>query len=165
MTILTDWSRHVYPLAPLQHKKTFLNRLLRRDDLTDPEFAAVVLSTCAVTVSTLRRRSFHNYPSVTVEACVEAIERERMLSPHGYSLGWSISNYNIACSIRANSVEDIHVYRHLKDAMAGVQWLVFHDKGTKTLHDEEITKRLYWFVAAWQLHVTPHPTLQLLTVI
>ncbi|KAM5347348.1 hypothetical protein ACJ41O_010353 [Fusarium nematophilum] len=152
MTILTDWSRFVYPLAPLLHKKRFLQRILQHEDERNPTFCALVLSTCAVTVSTLRRRSFHNYPGVTVEKCVGIIDREQMLWPVSYTLDWCIARYNIASALNAlYGLDDVRVYHGIKDAMAGVQWMLFHSRETRSVHDQEMLKRLYWLIAMWQL--------------
>ncbi|KAH7116446.1 hypothetical protein EDB81DRAFT_819592 [Dactylonectria macrodidyma] len=155
LTILTDWSRFVWPLASLLHKKRFLQRLLQREDESNPTFCALVLSTCAVTVTTLRRRSFQKYRGVTVAKCVGIIDQEHMLQrPAAYTLDWCISCYNVASSLHAlDGVAELRVYQAIKDAMAGVQWLLFCDgeRETRSLHDQEMLKRLYWLMSMWQL--------------
>ncbi|EEU35934.1 uncharacterized protein NECHADRAFT_85322 [Fusarium vanettenii 77-13-4] len=152
LTILTDWSRYVYPLAPLLHRKKFLKRVLQHEDERNQTFCALVLSTCAMTVSTLRRRSFYNYPSVTVDKCIDIIERERMLLPVSYTPEWCLARYNFASSLSAlYGLDDMRIYQAIKDAMAGVQWLLFHEKGTESVHDQEMVKRLYWLLGMWQL--------------
>ncbi|UPL02196.1 hypothetical protein LCI18_013130 [Fusarium solani-melongenae] len=152
LTILTDWSRFVYPLAPLLHRKKFLKRVLQHEDERNPTFCALVLATCAMTVSTLRRRSFYNYRSVTVDKCIDIIEREHMLLPVSYTPEWCLTRYNIASSLSAlYGLDDMRVYQAIKDAMAGVQWFLFHEKGTESVHDQELVKRLYWLLGMWQL--------------
>lgn len=152
LTVLTDWARFVYPLAPLLHKKRFLRRILHLEDTENPTFGALVLSTCAVTVSTLRRRSFYNYPSVTVDKCIAIIDQEHMLPFVSYTLEWYITSYNVASALNAlYGLDDVRVYKALNDAMAGAQWLLFHYKETRSLADQEMLKRLYWFLGMWQL--------------
>ncbi|KAM0275144.1 hypothetical protein ACHAQH_007518 [Verticillium albo-atrum] len=155
LTILTDWSRFVWPLASLLHRKQFLHRVLQHEDETNPTFCALILSTCAVTVTTLRRRSFHKYRGVTVERCVGIIDQEKMLQrPAVYTLDWCISCYNVASSLHAlDGFAELRVYQAIKDAMAGVQWLLFCDSAreTRSLHDQEMLKRLYWLMSMWQL--------------
>ncbi|RSL83228.1 hypothetical protein CEP51_004640 [Fusarium floridanum] len=152
LTILTDWSRFVYPLAPLLHRKKFLKRFLQHEDEKNPTFCALVLATCGMTVSTLRRRSFYHYRSVTVDKCIDIIERENLLWPISYTPEWCLSRYNVASALSAlYGLDDMRVYRSIKDAMAGVQWLLFHEKGTESVHDQELMKRLYWLLGMWQL--------------
>ncbi|KAJ4307898.1 hypothetical protein N0V84_012426 [Fusarium piperis] len=152
LTILTDWSRFVYPLAPLLHRKKFLKRVLQHEDERNPTFCALILATCAMTVSTLRRRSFYNYRSVTIDKCIDIIEREHLLWPVSYTPEWCLSRYNIASALSVlYGLDDMRVYQAIKDAMAGVQWLLFHEKGTESVHDQELVKRLYWLLGMWQL--------------
>lgn len=152
LTILTDWSRLVYPLAPLLHRKKFLKRVLQHEDERNPTFCALVLATCAMTVSTLRRRSFYNYRSVTIDKCIDIIERENLLWPVSYTAEWCLSRYNVASALSVlYGSDDIRVYQAIKDAMAGVQWLLFHGKATESVHDHELVKRLYWLLGMWQL--------------
>ncbi|RSL93305.1 hypothetical protein CEP52_013348 [Fusarium oligoseptatum] len=152
LTILTDWSRFVYPLAPLLHRKKFLKRFLQHEDERNPTFCALVLATCGMTVSTLRRRSFYHYRSVTVDKCIDIIERENLLWPISYTPEWCLSRYNVASALSAlYGLDDMRVYRSIKEAMAGVQWLLFHEKGTESVHDQELMKRLYWLLGMWQL--------------
>ncbi|KAG7112088.1 Glucose transport transcription regulator RGT1 like protein [Verticillium longisporum] len=155
LSILTDWSRFVWPLASLLHKKRFLRRVLQREDERNPTFCALVLSTCAVTVTTLRRNSFHKYRGVTVAKCIGLIEQGQMLQrPAAYTLDWCISCYNVASSLHAlDGDAELRVYQAIKDAMAGVQWLLFCDgeRETRSLHDQEMLKRLYWLMSMWQL--------------
>ncbi|KAG7143157.1 hypothetical protein HYQ45_000624 [Verticillium longisporum] len=156
LSILTDWSRFAWPLASLLHKKRFLRRVLQREDERNSTFCALVLSTCAVTVTTLRRNSFHKYRGVTVAKCIGLIEQGQMLQrPAAYTLDWCISCYNVASSLHALDGEaELRVYQAIKDAMAGVQWLLFCDgeRETRSLHDREMLKRLYWLMSMWQLY-------------
>ncbi|KAM0324917.1 hypothetical protein ACHAQA_007883 [Verticillium albo-atrum] len=156
LTILTDWSRFVWPLASLLHKKRFLRRVLQHEDETNPIFRALVLSTCAVTVTTLRRRSAYKYRSVTVEKCVGLIDQDDMLRRprDAYTPEWCLACYNVASSLHAlDGLAELRVYQAIKDAMAGVQWLLFCDaaRETRSLHDQEMLKRLYWIMSMWQL--------------
>ena len=152
LRVLTDWARFIYPLAPIQHKKRFLHRILCNEHETDPVFRAVVLSTCAVTVTTLRRRSFHNYPAVTADICIGIIEQYQLLAPAEYTLDWCIARYNVASSLFAvGGVTEERIFRAIKDAMAGVQWLLYHDERSRSVHDQEMLKRLHWLLGMWQL--------------
>lgn len=154
LKILTDWSGYVWPLAPLLHKKRFLRRVLQHEDERNPTFCALVLSTCAVTVTTLRRRCFLRYRHVTVDKCIGIIDRAQMLHPPVYSVDWCIACYNVASSLHAlDGLAELRVYQAIKDAMAGVQWLLFCDEArdARSLHDQEILKRLYWLMSMWQL--------------
>ncbi|KAH7033708.1 uncharacterized protein B0I36DRAFT_266925 [Microdochium trichocladiopsis] len=154
LTILTDWADQVYPLAPLLHRQTFLHRLLSREDERNPVFCALVLSTCAVTVSTLRRLSFQKYPGVTVMRCVAAIDQAQMLQPRTYTLDWCICCYNVASSLSAlDGPQFLRQYETIKDAIAGVQWLLFCEprREVMALHDREISRRLFWLMTMWQL--------------
>lgn len=154
LDILTDWADQVYPLAPLLHRQTFLHRFLTREDEHSPVFCALVLSTCAVTISTLRRLSYQKYPNVTVLQCLDAIEQGSMLHPRKYTLDWCISCYNVASSFHAlDGQEELRQYQMIKDAIAGAQWLLFCDPGrdAMSLHDREILRRLFWLMTMWQL--------------
>ncbi|KXJ93602.1 hypothetical protein Micbo1qcDRAFT_183248 [Microdochium bolleyi] len=143
LSILTDWASH-----------HFLHRLLSREDERNPVFCALVISTVAVTVTTLRRLSFQNYPHVTVHQCVAAIDRENMLQPRTYTVDWCISCYNIASSFHAlDGQAELRQYQGIKDAITGVQWLLFCDpaRDGMALHDREVLRRLYWLMTMWQL--------------
>ncbi|KAG7147228.1 hypothetical protein HYQ46_003940 [Verticillium longisporum] len=75
--------------------------------------------------------------------------------PAAYTLDWCISCYNVASSLHALDGEaELRVYQAIKDAMAGVQWLLFCDgeRETRSLHGREMLKRLYWLMSMWQLY-------------
>lgn len=87
-----------------------------------------------------------------MDKCIDIIEREHMLLPVSYTPEWCLTRYNVASALSAlYGLDDMRVYQAIKDAMAGVQWLLFHEKGTESVHDQELVKRLYWLLGMWQL--------------
>jgi len=105
-------------------------------------------------MSTLRRRSFHTHRGLTFQGCIEAIHRDKLLEDASYSLDWCIASYNVASTLNVmHGHDDRRVYRAIKDAMAGVQWNLFrqNQRDGRSVHDEEMLKRLYWLIAMWQM--------------
>ncbi|CAH0058108.1 unnamed protein product [Clonostachys solani] len=162
--VLSDWFKFVHPLAPVLHRQHLLHRMHTHGEDVDPVFAALVLSVCSVTVSTLRRKSFEQYPAITVEKCIGIIEDENLLLPQPYTLDWCITWYNIASALLVDhGPEDFRVYRAIKEAMASVTYLLCFKGGDgHSEQDKEMLKRLYWFLFMWQvgaeLRGQPHLT-------
>ncbi|CAI6100757.1 unnamed protein product [Clonostachys chloroleuca] len=162
--VLSDWFKFVHPLAPVLHRQHLLYRMHTHGEDVDPVFAALVLSVCSVTVSTLRRKSFEQYPAITVEKCIGIIEDENLLQPQPYTLDWCITWYNIASALLVDhGPEDFRVYRGIKEAMTSVTYLLCFKGGDgHSDQDKEMLKRLYWFLFMWQvgaeLRGQPHLT-------
>lgn len=152
--ILHDWFKYVHPLAPILHRQHLFQRIKDQDQDADPVFAAMVISVCSVTVSTLRRRSFEEYPSVTVGKCNAIIEEQELLlrQPHPYSLDWCIAWYHIASALQIKlGLDDVRVYRAIKEAMTSVNYLLCFQGDQQTSQDKELLKRLYWLLYMWQV--------------
>ncbi|VUC29315.1 unnamed protein product [Clonostachys rosea] len=162
--VLSDWFKFVHPLAPVLHRQHLLHRMHTYGEDVDPVFAALIISVCSVTVSTLRRKSFEQYPAITVERCIGIIEDENLLQPQPYTLDWCITWYNIASALLVDhGPEDFRVYRGIKEAMASVTYLLCFKGGEgHSEQDKEMLKRLYWFLFMWQvgaeLRGQPHLT-------
>lgn len=115
-------------------------------------FAAMVISVCSVTVSTLRRRSFEEYPQITVDRCISIIEDNKLLEFQKYTVDWCIAWYHIASALQVNLGPENHrVYRAIREAMASVNYLLCFKEVEQTRQDREILKRLYWLLYMWQV--------------
>jgi hypothetical protein len=155
--LLDDWFRFVHPLAPILHRQQLLQRLHTRlaDDATDQQvFGALVLSVCAVTISTLRRKSYESYPDLSFSQCIDIIEHGNLLQSGHITLDWCIAWYNVASAIEvADGVGSYRSYRAIREAMTGVHWLVGYVSDEQTTADKECLKRLYWLLYMWQVYV------------
>lgn len=129
---------------------------LRLEDCaTDQQvFGALVISVCAVTISTLRRKSFESYPDLSFGRCIEVIEQGNLLQSRHITLDWCIAWYNIASAIEvADGVGSYRSYRAIREAMTGVNWLLGYVGGEQTPANKECLKRLYWLLYMWQVYV------------
>ncbi|KAG8158636.1 hypothetical protein KVR01_011758 [Diaporthe batatas] len=92
-TLMVDYLDLVYPLVPVVHRPNFRQDLANNRDITDPDFFALLVSLCALTVGLLPSR-FRDYRAIDPEAgmhfetrtalincCAEMCTRQR---PHSY---------------------------------------------------------------------------------
>ena len=152
LSLLDDWFRFVHPLCPVLHRQQLLQRLQDHGTEDDPVFGALIVSTCAVTLSTLRRKSFETYPSITVDKCLRIIEDGNLLQAQPLSIDLCIAWYNIASAIIVDSGQgNYRSYRAIREAMTGVDWLLGHRGEEQSFQNREFLKRLYWLLYMWQV--------------
>ncbi|KAH8649242.1 hypothetical protein BX600DRAFT_419407 [Xylariales sp. PMI_506] len=168
--VLNDWFEFVHPLAPILHRRRFLQRLHRGDADVDRQFCALVISVCAATVGTLWRKSLNEYSFITTERCFHVIESQQLLPTDGdYTLDWCITKYNLAMAKVAsvNKSEDmLWGFRTIIQAEAGIKYLVATRLDTMSPVDQELLKRLYWLVVVHTISADMfgQPYLGLMTV-
>lgn len=122
--------------------------------MQDGLFAALVVSVCAATISSLRRKSHEDYGSLTPERCWEVIEELSPNSQHvKYSLDWCQMKYNLASSQSATTDMTRH-FRNISEAAAGVKYLMYYHIEDMSILEQQLLKRLYWliFAAGWSGH-------------
>ncbi|KAF4120831.1 hypothetical protein GMORB2_2835, partial [Geosmithia morbida] len=151
--MLNDWFKYAHPLAPILHRRDLLHRLHDNGQHHDPVFTAMVVSVISVTISTLRRRSVESYPAITLQRCICIIEDHQLLELRGrYTLDWCIAWYHLASARVVDfGYDEFHVYRAIKESMAGVNYLLCYDDDEQTYEDKERLKRLYWLLYMWQV--------------
>lgn len=109
---MADYLDMIYPLVPVVHRPTFRQQLDDNHDLTDPDFLALLVSLCALTVGLLPSR-FRDYRAVDPEpgmrfetrtafinCCAEICTRQRTASywDHVNLRKWAISYVlSVAC--------------------------------------------------------------------
>ncbi|KAI6778172.1 uncharacterized protein J7T54_002707 [Emericellopsis cladophorae] len=152
LELLDDWFRFVHPLAPILHRQHLLHRLHSEESENDQVFAALVISVCAVTISTLRRKSFESYPGITFDKCIEIIEQGNLLQSQPISLDYCIAWYHIASAVEVDAgTGSYRSYRAIREAMTGVDWLLCYAGDEQPAPDKERLKRLYWLLFMWQV--------------
>lgn len=150
--LLDDWFRYVHPLCPVLHRQQLLQRLQDHGTEDDPVFGALIVSVCAVTLSTLRRKTFENYPTVSVDKCLRIIEDGKLLQSQPLTIDWCIAWYNIASAIIVDAGQgNYRSYRAIREAMMGVDWLLGHRGEEQSFQNRELLKRLYWLLYMWQV--------------
>ncbi|CAH0026948.1 unnamed protein product [Clonostachys rhizophaga] len=143
---LDDWFEFFYPIQPLLHRRYFISRFQGREMHTNSEFLALVISMCAATVATLPRKAATEYNEITVSNSLHLIRHYNLLqSTMGCSVDWCVAYYLLSwAQMGEHGFTGFDVFNNLKSAMSGVQWLLSFQPRQKSVHDEEILKRLYW---------------------
>jgi hypothetical protein len=112
--LMADYLNLIYPLIPVVHRPNFRSDLARNRDTTDSDFAALLVSLCALTVGLLPSR-YEDYRAVDPEAgkhvhfetrtafidcCADICYRQRTASywDHVNHRKWAVSYvFSIAC--------------------------------------------------------------------
>jgi hypothetical protein len=115
MHIIDDWFEAIHSVAPILHRRRFLRRLSNGDAETDPEFCGLVVSLCAATVTSLRRKCSATYGTITAERCLSVMKRHHLLGNDGaFTLEWCQAKYNIGATISAErDLDDPEGFRYL----------------------------------------------------
>ncbi|KAH6638516.1 hypothetical protein BKA67DRAFT_142907 [Truncatella angustata] len=153
LQILDDWFKFMHPLIPLLHRRWFLSRIQSDEADRDPIFVALVLSVCAATNMTLRESASERYGKATALRCLHLIKHHNLLVIDECTLDWCIAQYNVAWTLLRDKYvcADFPLFHAIKESMAGVQWLMAHKLDELSLHDKEISKRLYCILMALDL--------------
>ncbi|KAH8652645.1 hypothetical protein BGZ60DRAFT_533508 [Tricladium varicosporioides] len=148
--IIDDWFSLIHSVAPLLHRGQFLSRLENGETAHDPEFCGLVISICAATVASLKRKSCTNYGEVTVEKCSEVISRNRLLEgKEKMTLEWCQAKYNLSTAIGSErGMDTSDPFRFIGEASLGVKYLLYHEVAGMELLRRELLKRLYWLIFA-----------------
>ena len=159
---IADWFIYIQPLTPILHRRRFLFRLYDGEADSNPAFLALVISVVAVasSSSSVGHVEPPGYSKVTPLRCAELIYDNNLLRSDVCTVDWFVAHYNIAYAlVGCLGPRDWRVFRAIKNSMAGVHWFLFYNTEKKTIHDEEMSKRLY-ALSAWDLYV-PLPYLVL----
>lgn len=153
--VLDLWFLHIHPVAPILHRRRFMQRLHRGDANTDRTFCGLVVSVCAATVATLPRARPDCAP-VTVSYCVEFAERHELLQRQplvaldAYSLDWCIAMYNFGNALASVAgIDDVRAYHLGSEAAAGVRYLAHYRMPDMGMPEQQLLKRLFWLLFAW----------------
>lgn len=148
--IIDDWFELIHSVAPILHRGQFLKRLTDGDASRDLEFCGLVISVCAATVVSLKRRSTAQYGSITFERCLEVVKDNHLLdSNDSFTLEWCQAKYNFGCAMGAQrGLDDPSGFRLLSEAVAGVKYLIYYKLPTWPLISQQLLKRLYWLLFA-----------------
>lgn len=150
--VVDDWFELVHPVAPVLHRETFLRQL---EDISrhDNEFVCLVVSVCAATVTTLRRRTLEYAATITVEKCHSMIrDLEQTHGTLRITLMRCQTKYNMAVALGSeNGMDNLDSQLLLAEATAMVGRVIHYEMQGLHLHDRELIKRLYWlcFAAQW----------------
>ncbi|RDW75431.1 hypothetical protein BP6252_06573 [Coleophoma cylindrospora] len=145
--IIHSWFDLIHSVAPIFHRGIFLTRLASGEADQDGVFAALVVSVCAATISSLRRKSYKDYGTLTPERCwdvAEEIIHQRRKEP--FTLEWCQMKYNLGSS--QYITEDDQHFRNLCEAAAGVKFLIHYRMASMPLVSQQLLKRLYWLIFA-----------------
>jgi hypothetical protein len=154
---IEDWFELVHPAAPLLHRDSFLQQLGDPSSSQDTDFLLLVVSVCAATVSTLRRRTAPYAGIITVEKgyhIVSTFIQARGALP--ISLIRCQTKYNLACSLtQERGMDDKTTQLLFTEVTTMVGYLLHYEVETASIADRELTKRLYWLCFAGQWSVSP----------
>lgn len=148
--IIDDWFELIHSVAPILYRSHFLKRLSNGDSRHDPEFCGLVISVCAATVVSLKRRSSSHYGAVTFDRCVEIISENRLLdSGQIFTLEWCQAKYNLGAARGGEKGLDDHPgFRFMSEAVMGVKYLIYYKLPNMTMLEQQLLKRLYWLIFA-----------------
>lgn len=148
--IIDDWFELIHSVAPILHRGQFLGRLENGDATRDLEFCGLVVSICAATTVSLKRRSSAQYGSITFERCLEIVKENKLLeSKDNFSLEWCQAKYNLGCALGAErEIDDPSGFRFMSEAVMGVKYLLYYKLSTMSLVSQQLLKRLYWLIFA-----------------
>jgi hypothetical protein len=151
--IIDDWFELIHSVAPILHRGQFLGRLESGATLRDLEFCGLVVSVCAATVVSLKRRSYAQYGSVTLERCLKVVKDNRLLEGKDtFTLEWCQAKYNFCSATAAErGVDDPSGIRFMSEAATGVKYLIYYEISEMPILSQQLLKRLYWmlFAALW----------------
>jgi hypothetical protein len=116
----------------------------------DAGFCGLVISLCAATIASLKRKCSASYGSITVERCLDVVDRHNLLSSNRvFTLEWCQSKYNLGVAVSSErGLDDAEGFRYLSEATMGVRYLVCHSLPTMDLVSQQHLKRLYWLIFA-----------------
>ncbi|KAH8197079.1 hypothetical protein TruAng_008749 [Truncatella angustata] len=102
---------------------------------------------------TLRESASERYGKATALRCLHLIKHHNLLVIDECTLDWCIAQYNVAWTLLRDKYvcADFPLFHAIKESMAGVQWLMAHKLDELSLHDKEISKRLYCILMALDL--------------
>lgn len=154
--IIHDWFDLIHSISPLFHRGVFLKRLANSRTDNDPVFSVLVVSLCATTVTTVRRKSSTAYGVITVQKCLDVFDHfESLVGRQKYTLEWCQTRYNMACALCAErGVDDMDGCRFFADAIVGVKYLVYYEMPSMPILSQQLLKRLYWllFDGLWYVY-------------
>ena len=148
-----DWFDLIHSVSPLFHRGIFLSRLASGEANQDGIFAAMVISVCAAVIASLKRKSTHDYGSVTAQRCLDAIEQIEMHTGRfPFSLESCQIQYHLYIALGTEkSLDDVESFRFLGESVTGVKYLVYYQMQDMDTVSQQLLKRLYWllFVGLW----------------
>lgn len=150
--IVRDWFEFVHPVAPILHHDEFLHLLDSPSESHTEEFVCLVISVCAATIATLRRRASEYASSITVDGCYQLICRSNQAARHySVSLQTCQTKYNMAVSLGTVHGMDYSVSQLLLgEATSMVGYILHYHMQNLSLSNQEALKRLLWLCFAGQ---------------
>lgn len=154
--LVDDWFEVIHSVAPILHRRRFLQRLSSGDAESDAGFCGLVISLCAATIASLKRKCSASYGTITVEKCVDVIERHNLLGANrGFTLEWCQSKYNLGVAVGSErGLDDAEGFRYLGEATMGVRYLVCQALQSMDFVEQQLLKRLYWLLFAGLWYVS-----------
>ncbi len=148
--MIDDFFERLHCVAPLLHRGQFLRRLENGDTAHDLEFCALVISICAATVTSLRRKASTSYDFVTVERCCEVINKNRLLKRKAkFTLEWAQANYNLGVARYSEiGLGDVMGFQYFSDSVMSVKYLIYYEMPNMSFVTQQLLKRLYWLLFA-----------------
>jgi hypothetical protein len=125
-----------------------MERLNHGDLAGDSLFLSVVVSVCAATVASLRRK--RSYGTVTVERCLEVFNHiEALAGRRGFSLEWCQARYNLAVAVgTVRGFDDEVSFYLISEAVTGIKYSLYYQLSSMSYISQQLLKRLYWLVFA-----------------
>lgn len=146
--IIRDWFELIHSVCPIFHHATFIERLNHGDLASDSLFSSVVVSVCAATIASLRRK--RSYGSVTVERCLEAFGHiEARAGKRSFTLEWCQTRYNLSVAVgTVRGFDDEASFHFISEAVIGLKYLLYYKLSAMPYISQQLLKRLYWLVFA-----------------
>jgi hypothetical protein len=132
------------------HRGIFLSRLAAGEAAHDGIFAALVISICAATITSLKRKSSKDYGTLTTEKCIEVAQTmESQMAKQPLTLEWCQMKYHLGISLaNQRSFDDADSFRIIAEATAGVKYLTYYKMQEMCTVSQQLMKRLYWLLFA-----------------
>lgn len=151
--VIYDWFDLVHPVAPILHRDSFLRLLRNSSEAQDEEFICLVVSICAATIATLRRRASAYATSISVDKCYQLIFSANLFkNPGAVSLRKCQIKYNMANSLGTEHGMDSAASQLLfGESLSMTGYMLHYHMQDLSLCDQELLKRLFWlcFAAQW----------------
>ena len=153
--IVHSWFELIHSVAPIFHRRSFLTRLRSGEAEHDGIFTALVVSVCAATIASLRRKSSQEFGFLSPERCWDVIEEINSQGAREmFTLEWCQMKYNLGSS--QYMIDDVQQFKNISEAVIGIKYLMHYEMSSMDSLSRELLKRLYWlvFAAGWYVSVS-----------
>lgn len=167
--MVNDWFELIYSVCPILHRARFLRRLASGEASKDVTFGVLVLSVCAATIASLKRKRLFEYSNegISPDRCIQLAEEAGFFSGRKeISLERCQALYNFGVArASTHGMDDPDFFVFTSEAAAGIKWLTSYCLRAMTPVDQEMLKRTFWifFAALCTSDLHGRPSVGLLT--